>query len=844
MVNELENERFDKHDAIALLNTIFPLSPKELPGDSITKETLRKHRHNFLGYILAVESDTTRALGKLRQWMTGNTWVRTRDALTEYFDLAELMVSQSSEIEDISFFQNIWRRPFNRPFSDYDITTLDRESRRLSTRKNIWDSSHYKSQSNRYRRIAWKPLPTIPPFPPAKYAFLEKPYSEGFARAIIHTIKSVTNLRRKSKESFHAKELKTAHKIENRNQPAVKRKKSRLFLRPSPIDESHNQRSLPKETENPSLSESRIKHASDIPNVPSIISCEEDSGDEARSEETITITPIARKRKLHFISMGKIRSKIRARRKKRDSTALSEDEVQDDEGDIEINALPEDEYLALRQVAVMKAKAGHKKKRAAAAQMKPYTSQGNRVIPDLKRIQEYQTILNEINLNRARQLKKEEDEALAALHNIKQWKTPVLKFLKNFAGGYSQEPDINRCLVSKQERELELKKAAEKEAEPDYLDSFGAWIFDEAEAIFPLVNVTQPTDKSRTASASKSSLGSKFSNVFRFRNASKSALVPQPVATAASKPTVVPQSTTTSMSTTSFQSTDVPQSVAASESRASLQSADTHRSVAASESTASLQSSDAPQFADVPQSRAVSKSTASPQSIDILQSSNATQSVAASRPSNIPHSRKINQPIQIFPSPRLPMQPEELGIEAATDVDRLVLDLESKSMLNRPDRSFLNTATPPVGFNTHGDYIETPSGASFVPGPRVSSLRARQVPFSGVPYPNQVTLPNVPQSLPTFKEPSSVRAVQTPMEEEGSMAINQIKSDNTIPSTKSKSTKDNPKKGVRNVFSKASKMVGGMMASAYSPNPDESPVFQKAYHKAGLNSGAKSYIIN
>src|SRR5580700_9928819 len=139
MIDEMENKYFNKHNAVALLNTLFPPNPQELPCDGFTQDTLRRHRHNCLEYVLAVESSGITVLNRFVSLMRVGSWGETREAMTKYFELADLMMKQASEVRDLSFFENCWGLPYNRPLKNHDLLVIEEFPRLSRTHKDIWN---------------------------------------------------------------------------------------------------------------------------------------------------------------------------------------------------------------------------------------------------------------------------------------------------------------------------------------------------------------------------------------------------------------------------------------------------------------------------------------------------------------------------------------------------------------------------------------------------------------------------------------------------------------------------------------------------------------------------------
>ena len=67
MVSELKRPHFYKPNVLAMLNTLFPPSVKELPNDKIDKSVLHKHRAHLYRCILEREKHGPRGTRSFRR---------------------------------------------------------------------------------------------------------------------------------------------------------------------------------------------------------------------------------------------------------------------------------------------------------------------------------------------------------------------------------------------------------------------------------------------------------------------------------------------------------------------------------------------------------------------------------------------------------------------------------------------------------------------------------------------------------------------------------------------------------------------------------------------------------
>ncbi|KAG9229977.1 hypothetical protein BJ875DRAFT_357085, partial [Amylocarpus encephaloides] len=109
MVHELQSEPFYKPNVLAMLNTLFPPSMKEMPNDKVDIKTLNKYRTTFYHYILAVESKGTgivkEIVEKLLDPKTKHSWPETRNHLEGFITLADSMIKEAKAVDGLEFFR-------------------------------------------------------------------------------------------------------------------------------------------------------------------------------------------------------------------------------------------------------------------------------------------------------------------------------------------------------------------------------------------------------------------------------------------------------------------------------------------------------------------------------------------------------------------------------------------------------------------------------------------------------------------------------------------------------------------------------------------------------------------
>ncbi|KAF4628921.1 hypothetical protein G7Y89_g9229 [Cudoniella acicularis] len=109
MVHELQATPFYKPNVLAMLNTLFPPSMKEMPNDRIDIKLLEKYRNTFYRHILAVESKGAGILkefiDKLMDPGTKHSWPRARNNLEAYIDLADKMIKEANGVHHFKSFR-------------------------------------------------------------------------------------------------------------------------------------------------------------------------------------------------------------------------------------------------------------------------------------------------------------------------------------------------------------------------------------------------------------------------------------------------------------------------------------------------------------------------------------------------------------------------------------------------------------------------------------------------------------------------------------------------------------------------------------------------------------------
>ncbi|TAQ86752.1 hypothetical protein B7494_g4913 [Chlorociboria aeruginascens] len=109
MVNELSCEPFYKPNVVAMLNTLFPPSIRELPNEKVTVESLHKYRSSLYRYLVAVAVNGSQVLNsyvaKLSHPSSNHSWANTFARLEQYIEMANSMIDQANYVHGIDFFR-------------------------------------------------------------------------------------------------------------------------------------------------------------------------------------------------------------------------------------------------------------------------------------------------------------------------------------------------------------------------------------------------------------------------------------------------------------------------------------------------------------------------------------------------------------------------------------------------------------------------------------------------------------------------------------------------------------------------------------------------------------------
>lgn len=105
LVNELSLLPFNKHNCVAMLNTLYPPVISSQPTSKLTPDVLKNQRDGFFKYIQSVEKNGAHVLRTLMQQGKAptdvNGWPSITRTLSLYLQLANSMVKECSELSDV-----------------------------------------------------------------------------------------------------------------------------------------------------------------------------------------------------------------------------------------------------------------------------------------------------------------------------------------------------------------------------------------------------------------------------------------------------------------------------------------------------------------------------------------------------------------------------------------------------------------------------------------------------------------------------------------------------------------------------------------------------------------------
>lgn len=105
LINELSLLPFNKHNCVAMLNTLYPPVMSTQPTAKLTRQVLKNQRDGFFKYIQSVEKNGSHVLRTLMQQGKAptdvNGWPAVTRTLGLYLQLATSMIKSCAEILDV-----------------------------------------------------------------------------------------------------------------------------------------------------------------------------------------------------------------------------------------------------------------------------------------------------------------------------------------------------------------------------------------------------------------------------------------------------------------------------------------------------------------------------------------------------------------------------------------------------------------------------------------------------------------------------------------------------------------------------------------------------------------------
>jgi hypothetical protein len=149
LLNELSLLPFNKHNCVAMLNTLYPPVISAPPSNRLTQHVLKQQREGYFKYITTVEKCGTGVLSALI--MQGkapdddNAWPSIVRVMEHYLQVATSMITECLEVtdrHDVSKSKQAKdaKEPRRRPKADSAVSLSAGSDRRPSTRGSIWAS--------------------------------------------------------------------------------------------------------------------------------------------------------------------------------------------------------------------------------------------------------------------------------------------------------------------------------------------------------------------------------------------------------------------------------------------------------------------------------------------------------------------------------------------------------------------------------------------------------------------------------------------------------------------------------------------------------------------------------
>ncbi|KAJ9625677.1 hypothetical protein H2203_004438 [Taxawa tesnikishii (nom. ined.)] len=147
LINELSLTPFNKHNCVAMLNTLYPPAISSQPTSKLTPTILKRQRDGFFKYIQGVEKSGTRVLVNLMQQgkkpTDKNGWAAVRGTLETYLQVANSIIAECAEIvdiDDVTITANTTKRNGRKVDSGMSFSSTESRPSTSSSSSNVGNS--------------------------------------------------------------------------------------------------------------------------------------------------------------------------------------------------------------------------------------------------------------------------------------------------------------------------------------------------------------------------------------------------------------------------------------------------------------------------------------------------------------------------------------------------------------------------------------------------------------------------------------------------------------------------------------------------------------------------------
>jgi hypothetical protein len=136
LINELSLAPFNRHNCVAMLNTLYPPFAAPPATVKISEDNLQKQRDGFFKYISAVDKSGPRVLSNVINQGRGdgdvNGWAPIVRQLQMYLQLANSMINECCGVQDLEDLEPIKHRKHARAKTDSGVSLSAAEIRPLT----------------------------------------------------------------------------------------------------------------------------------------------------------------------------------------------------------------------------------------------------------------------------------------------------------------------------------------------------------------------------------------------------------------------------------------------------------------------------------------------------------------------------------------------------------------------------------------------------------------------------------------------------------------------------------------------------------------------------------------